>query len=215
MNRLFVLLSLCFALPLAAPTAVGQRHKCRRRVSQWDARFALALAVMLIAFVPIRAQESPKILLKHVLNGTYYDASPSYPFAQASCSPSNCQATANMFTESISCPGAAGVKCTYEVAIAAQTGLQSGEGQYQFLIDGAKPNGGYGTDPNGFWNWGIGQNGGGWAGSAAYSVTSQVTNGSANQSHSITVNLGCSAAGNPGCFVNSGPASLTVRVLKP
>jgi len=179
--------------------------------------FALALVVVVINVVPARAQAAPKTLVKHVLSGTYYDASPSYPFAQASCNTSGCQATANMYTESISCPGATGVKCTYEVDIAAQTGLQSGEGQYQFLIDGVKPNNGYGTDPNGFWNWGIGQNGGGWAGSTCYTVTSQVTNSSANQSHSIVVNLGCSDAGlgNPGCFVNSGPANLTVRVLKP
>jgi hypothetical protein len=179
--------------------------------------FALTLAMFLNSGFPARAQGVPKTLLKHVLNGTYYDASPAYPFAQASCSTSDCQATANIYTESISCPGATGVKCTYEVDVVAQTGLQSGEGQYQFLIDGVAPNSGYGTDPNGFWNWGIGQNGGGWAGSAAYAVTSQVTNASANQSHSIVVNLGCSAAGlpNPGCFVNSGPANLTVRVLKP
>ena len=174
--------------------------------------FALAIAVAVFGGT---REASATSLIKHVLSGTYYDASPSYPFAQASCSPSNCQATANMYTESIPCPGAAGVKCTYEVDIAAQTGLQSGEGQYQFLIDGVKPNSGYGTDPNGFWNWGIGQNDGGWAGSAAYTVTSQVQNTSANQSHSIVVNLGCAATINPGCFVNSGPANLTIRVLKP
>src|ERR1700682_5483793 len=174
--------------------------------------FALAIAVAVFGGT---REASATSLIKHVLSGTYYDASPSYPFAQASCSPSNCQATANMYTESIPCPGAAGVKCTYEVDIAAQTGLQSGEGQYQFLIDGVKPNSGYGTDPNGFWNWGIGQNDGGWAGSAAYTVSSQVQHTSANKSHSIVVTLGCAATIYPGCFVNSGPANLTIRVLKP
>lgn len=178
--------------------------------------FVMALAGVILSGVSATAQAAPKVLIKHVLEGTYFDAS-EYPFAQASCSASDCQATANMYTESIECPGAIGVKCTYEVDIVAQTGLQSGEGQYQFLIDGLKPNGGNGTDPNGFWNWGIGQNDGGWAGSTAYTVTSQVENTVANESHSVVVNLGCSAAGlsNPGCFVNSGPASLTIRVFKP
>jgi hypothetical protein len=177
--------------------------------------FSLSLVLMILAILPATAET--KALVKHVLSGTYYDASPAYPFAQASCGASDCQATANMYTESIECPGAIGVKCTYEVDVEAQTGLQGGEGQYQFLIDGVKPNSGYGTDPNGFWSWGIGQNGGGWAGSAAYTVSSQVQNAAANQSHSIVVNLGCSAAGlsNPGCFVSSGPANLTIRVSKP
>ena len=171
--------------------------------------FALALAVMLISGVLVRAQETPKTLVKHVLNGTYHDTTPG---VIASCNTAGCVATSNMYSESIPCPGAAGVSCTYEVNIAAKTGLQSGRGLYQFLIDGAIPNGGE-TD-NSFFDWGQGQNGGGLTVSSAYSVTSQVKNASANQLHSIVVNLGCDM-GNPGCTAASGSSSLTVRVLKP
>ena len=172
---------------------------------------ALALAVVIVAGVPGMAQETPaKTLVKHVLNGTYYDAVGG---VIASCSTQGCVATSNMYTESISCPGATGVKCTYEVNVAAFTGLQSGVGLYQFLIDSAPPSGG-GTDQSGFFNWGQGQNGGGLSVSSAYSVNSQVTNASANQSHSIVVNLGCDME-NPGCTAAMGSSTLTVRVLKP
>jgi hypothetical protein len=175
-------------------------------------RLALMIAVMAVNGVQAVAQaHSPGKLAKHVLNATYYDAGSSG--AVASCNTSGCLATANIFTESVSCPGVAGAKCTYEVSIAATTGGMSGTGLYQFLIDGKRPTGG-GTDQNGFWSFGEGQNGGGFSGSSAYTVTSQVKNTSVNQSHSIVVNLGCDN-GNPGCTVGSGNASLTVRVLTP
>jgi hypothetical protein len=173
--------------------------------------FALALAIVTLNAIPAMAQETPaRTLVKHVLNGTYYDAVGG---TMASCNTQNCLATSNIYTESISCPGAIGVKCTYEVSIWAFTGLQSGVGLYQFLVDGGSPNGG-GTDQNGFFNWGQGQNGGGLSVSSAYSVNSQVTNAGANQSHTIVVNLGCDM-GNNGCFAAMGSSTLTVRVLKP
>jgi|SRR5580658_3065428 hypothetical protein len=185
--------------------------------------FTMALAVAVISGVPARAQVGPKTLVKHVLSGTYYDASSSG--ATASCDTADCVATANMYTESIACPGAVDVKCTYEVNIAALTSVsQNGgsgyEGLYQFLIDGAAPTGG-GTDSNGFYAWG---EPGAPPLTSAFSVTSQVKNASANQLHSIVVNLGCSAnnSGGGGCDASAGLAidprgfaSLTVRVLKP
>jgi hypothetical protein len=176
--------------------------------------FALAVALVVVSDVPAATQEIPApTLIKHVLIATYYDATSG---ANASCNTTGCVATANVATESIPCPGATGVKCTYEVNVAAQSNMVSpGEGLYQFLIDGTIPSGG-GTDVNGFWIWGIaGPSGpGSMSGSAAYSVNSQVTNTNSNQLHSIVVNLGC-AMGNPGCTVNSSQTSLTVRVLKP
>ncbi len=176
--------------------------------------FALALAVVVIGGVPARAQAAPaKALVKHVLIGTYYHATSG---GTTSCATQGCTAIVNVSSVKIPCPGAAGVQCTYEVDIAAQSNMETpGEGLYQFLIDGAPPNGG-GTDLKGFWIWGIsGPSGPGpMSGSAAYSVNSQVTNTSANQVHSIVVNLACTL-GNPGCTVNSGQTSLTVRVLKP
>jgi hypothetical protein len=96
------------------------------------------------------------------------------------------------------------VKCTYEVNISTE--VSGSEAVAQFLIDSAVPNGG-GTDQNGFW--------GGWAWVFAYSVTSQVENASANQPHTIVVNLGCMAGSNDGCSAESLPTSLTIRVLKP
>jgi hypothetical protein len=178
--------------------------------------FALAFA-MLISGVQATAQgASPKKLVKHVLNASYYDASSSG--ANASCGSAGCVAKANIYTESISCPGAKGAKCTYEVNIAAltsvgQDGGNGNAGLYQFLIDNKIPTGG-GTDQNGFYTWGTA---GGPPASSSYSVTSQVTNTSANQSHSIVVNIGCSAGSDNsgGCNASSAFASLTLRVLTP
>ena len=184
---------------------------------------ALALAVMTISGVSASAQAAPaKTPVKHVLSGTYYDA--SSPGGSASCGTANCTATINAYTENIPCPGAAGVQCTYEVGISAEAYVNANgsdcctAGIYQFLIDGAIPTGG-GTN-NGFYNWA--QNGSTGAFTSTYNVTSQVKNTSANQSHSIVVNFGCySEANDLGCSAVSGEAipggflSLTVRVLKP
>jgi hypothetical protein len=192
----------------------------------------LALTVVAISGVPARTQDNaaktrlgvpspaqgtpqqePPALLKHVLNATYYDA--SSPGLITSCSGPNCTASLNLYTESISCPGPVGTKCTYEVNIAAQTFVYPAgqQGLYQFLIDGAIPSGG-GTDANGFYGWEetgpVGQF------TSAYAVTSSVKNVSTNQSHSIVLNYGCFDTLVLGhCGANSGFASLTVRVLKP
>ena len=186
--------------------------------------FILSLAVVIAAGVTATAQTPQgKVLVKHVLNGTYYDT--SFTGANVSCSVADCIATANMYTESIPCPGATGVECTYEVHIAALTSVsQNGgsgyEGLYQFLIDGLAPTGG-GTDSNGFYTWG---EPGAPPLTSAYSVTSQVKNTSPNQSHSIVVNFGCSANsfGGGGCQASAGLdieprafSTLIVRVLKP
>jgi hypothetical protein len=202
-----------------------KKSQMSRKVMAIGCAFALALAVVIIVGVSAKAQEETQeeaqanTLIKHVLNGTYYNFTSG---GHTSCDTSGCVATVNVSTVSIPCPGTTGVKCTYEVSIAAQSNMESpGTGLYQFLVDGAIPNGGGGnggggTDPNGFWTWSIsGPMGPGpLSGSAAYTVSSQVTNTGANQSHSIVVNLACDM-GNPGCTVNSGQTTLTVRVLKP
>jgi hypothetical protein len=174
---------------------------------------ALALAVgMAISGIPAMAQEPPKTLVKHVLQGTYYVN--NSPGASASCGTQSCVAIANIYTENIPCPGATGVFCTYEVSIAAQTSLvpyQNGQasGLYQILIDGV----GWGGGGPGYFVWGTFVPVQGTSSSSAFSATSQVVNTSTNQSHSIVVNIGC--MGGPGCSVKSGVATLTVRVLKP
>lgn len=193
-----------------------KKSQVSKKVVAMGCTFTLALAVVISIGVSARAQDETQeeaqanTLVKHVLNGTYYKSGGG---PVASCTTMDCMATANMYTESIACPGAVGVKCTYEVNIGASLGILGGVGLYQFLVDGAIPNGG-GTDQNGFFNWGQGQNGGGLAASSAYSVNSQVTNTSANQSHSIVVNLACNQ-GNSGCTAAAGSSTLTVRVLKP
>jgi hypothetical protein len=203
-----------------------------KKVIAMACMFALALAVLAISGVPARTQDSsvktypgnpsprqetaqqePPALIKHVLNSIFYDSSGGNV---ASCSSTNCTAIAPLFTESISCPGPAGTKCTYEVDIAGQTVVSAAgeDGIYQFLIDGAIPTGG-GTDGNGFYGWELVGAGGQY--SSAYSVTSQVKNTSANQSHSIVVNIGCSDqfSGLGGCTGIAGFSDLTVGVLKP
>lgn len=201
-----------------------ERTRVSKKAVAMGRTVVLSLAIVMACGVSATAQEPQvKVLVKHVLSGTYYDA--SFQGANVSCSTPDCVATANMYTESIPCPGAAGVECTYEVDIAALTSVsQNGgsgyEGLYQFLIDGLAPTAG-GTDSSGFYTWG---EPGAPPLTSAYSVTSQVKNTSANQSHSIVVNLGCSASsyGGGGCQASAGLdieprgfASLTVRVLKP
>jgi hypothetical protein len=199
--------------------------------------FAVVLAVMAIISVPAMTQESsvqihpgspmpnqedlqaiPQVLTKHVANGAYFDA--SSPGVSLTCNgsanpPCRGDEVANLYTESIVCPGAANVKCTFEVDIAAQTNVSGGWlGLYQFLIDSAIPTGG-GTDSSGFYEWESGGAAGAYT--SAYSVSSQVENTSANEAHSIVVNFGCSHIADPSssCSASSGFASLTVRVYKP
>jgi hypothetical protein len=193
--------------------------------------FALALAVVTISGVPARTQDNagkihPGFALPgqggpqgeflsttgHVLNSTLYDSSNGNT---ASCSTIGCFVTAPLFTENIACPGPAGTKCTYEVDIAAQTEVSvAGEdGVFQFLIDGASPNGG-GIGGDGLFS--VEDQGAAGLYTSAYTVTSQVQNASTNQSHSIVVNIGCiDTLGVGGCTGTAGFSDLTVGVLKP
>jgi hypothetical protein len=202
-----------------------------KKVMAMACMLGLALAVVAISSISARTQDnsvkaypgSPTpgegtapgenlATTKHVLNSVFYDSSGGL---NASCGATGCEAMAPIFNESISCPGAIGAKCTYEVRIAGQTVVNpAGEnGLFQFLIDGAIPTGG-GTDGNGLWTWEIFGAGGQY--SSAYSVTSQVKNSSANQSHSIAVNLVCiDSLGAGGCDATTGFSTLVVRVLKP
>jgi hypothetical protein len=195
---------------------------------------ALVLAVLVISTVPAKTQErvvkayagrpmpnqetpqeQPLVVTnKHVGNTTYYASSNG---ATASCGTAFCIATpANIFTQSIQCPGAIGVKCTFEVDVAGQHSVfPAGEdGLYQFLIDGAIPTGG-GTDGSGFYAWEIFGAGGEYT--SAYSVTSQVQNTVASQFHSVVVNIGCQdIEGNAGgCSDTAGFTNLTIRQFKP
>jgi hypothetical protein len=193
---------------------------------------ALALAVLVISTVPARTQESsvktypgvlvsrqeaptvePLVLTKHVGDTNYYFLGPG---TSASCSSADCQATANIFTESIECPGAVNVECTFEIDVAGQHQVSpAGEdGLYQFFIDGAIPSGG-GTDGSGLYAWEI--NGAAGKYTSAYGVTSQVKNTKANELHSIVVNIGCAEieSNSGGCSDSTGFHQLTIRVLKP
>jgi hypothetical protein len=180
--------------------------------------FALALAVVAISSVPARTQGTPEEqaprLTKHVLNATYYDANANV--VEALCSFAGCQATpVFVFNESIACPGPAGTKCTYEVNIAAtaSVGPVGDSGLFQFLVDGATPTGGQ-TDSQGLYTFeSFGPTGNY---NSAYTVTSQVKNTGANQSHSIGVLVSCQdiqVLGN--CVAATSIASLTIRVMKP
>lgn len=194
--------------------------------------FVLALTVVVISTVPARTQDNsgktpagvpsarqggvelpPPALVKHVLNGTFYDGTANI---SASCSSSNCLATpVPIFSESIICPGAIGAKCTYEVNIAGQTNVSGpgNNGLYQFLVDGAIPTGG-GTDSSGLYAWEL--TGAGGTYTSAYEVVSSVKNTVANQAHSIDVNITCQDITFSGsCTAVQGFADLIVRVLKP
>jgi hypothetical protein len=166
---------------------------------------------------PGQATEAPTTLKKEVLKASYFDSSAADVFAY--CVSAGCFATTNIYTENLTCPGSVGKTCTYEVVIDSQV-LSSGfskptgeEGLYQFLIDGAVPNGG-GTLGS-YYLW---QNGGpSFLFTASHSVHGQVTNSAANQAHSVVVNVECSEilSDPAGCYAESNNASLTVRVLTP
>jgi hypothetical protein len=192
---------------------------------------ALGLAVVAISSVPARTQDNlvktypggptagegtaqgeNLATTKHVLKSEFYDTNGG---ASLTCFGSFCHGEALLFQESIACPGPVGTKCTYEIDVAAQTVVSpAGDtGYYQFLIDGAIPTGG-GTDPTGAFQFE--QAGAGGQYSAEYSVTSQVQNVAANQSHVITVNLGCAdSMGTGSSNVTTGFSDLTIGVLKP
>jgi hypothetical protein len=188
-----------------------------KKVIAMACMLALALAVVVISGFPARTQGTPQeqfqALTKHVLIASYYNANATSIFA--SCSGSGCfSGPTPVYLESIPCPGATGVKCTYEVAMAAETTVDPGNaGFYQFLIDGAGPNGG-GTEAGGYYPWE--NQGAGGTYSSAYTVTSQVQNTSSNQSHSIAVNVACEDTSFSGsCSGGVIFTSLTIRVLKP
>jgi len=165
---------------------------------------------------------APSALVKHVLKGTYFDVRSTG--ASASCGTANCSAFAPLFMENIVCPKVAGAACTYEITIQSQNragsndGTLGEEGVYQFFVDGAAPNPGPVSASCACYAW----SGGSQKFSlpirgTSYAVTATVTNATANQAHSIAVNIGCNEIqGNAsGCFAGSGFANLSIAVYAP
>jgi len=160
--------------------------------------------------------------INHALKGTIFDA--SSPGASASCSSAGCSAYAQMYLESVVCPRTAGSTCTYQITIQSQNhagsndGKLGEEGLYQFLVDGVAPTPGPVASSCACYTW---------SGASrlfslpirgtSYAVTATVTNNSANQAHSIAVNIGCSEThGNiSGCFAGSGFANLSIATYTP
>jgi hypothetical protein len=166
--------------------------------------------------------DAPFALVKHVLKGTYVDT--SSPGASASCSSSGCSAFASIYLENIVCPKVAAAKCTYQITIQSQSragsndGTVGEEGVYQFFVDGAMPTPGPVSASCSCYTW----SGGSRSFSlpvrgTSYAVTATVTNATANQAHSIAVNIGCNEInGNAsGCFAGSGFANLAIAVFAP
>jgi hypothetical protein len=173
---------------------------------------------------PLASEQTtaPSALVKHVLKGTYFDA--SSPGASASCGSAKCSAFAPIYLENIVCPGVVGAKCTYQITIQSQNragsndGTLGEEGVYQFFVDGAAPNPGPVSASCACYAWsGASQKFSLPIRGTSYAVTATVTNATANQSHSIAVNIGCNEVhGNAsGCFAGSGFANLSVAVYAP
>ena len=165
---------------------------------------------------------APSALVKHVLKATYFDA--SSPGASASCSSANCSAFAPIYLENIVCPKLAGAACTYQITIQSQNragsndGTLGEEGVYQFFVDGAAPTPGPVSASCACYTWsGASQKFSLPVRGTSYAVTATVTNTTANQSHSIAVNIGCNEIqGNAsGCFAGSGFANLSIAVYAP
>ena len=164
----------------------------------------------------------PTSLTKHVLKATYLDTFSSV--AAATCSSASCIAFAPIFSESIACPRPAGGQCTYQVTIQSQNNAGSNdnsvgeEGLYQFFVDGITPSPGPVASSCSCYTWsGASRNFSFPIRGTSYAVTATVTNATANESHSIAVNIGCSEAqGNAsGCFANTGFANLAVATYTP
>jgi hypothetical protein len=85
---------------------------------------------------------------------------------------------------------------------------------YQFLIDGAAPNGG-GTDSSGYYPWQSRRPT--FVFGTSYNVHSTVTNTVANQAHSIAVSVSCQEiiGDASGCIGQVGFSTLVVRVWGP
>jgi hypothetical protein len=174
--------------------------------------------------IPTRqtGEQAPALLTKHVLKGTYFDTFSSV--ASASCSSVGCSAYAPIFSESIVCPTTAGGKCTYQVTIQSQNNAGSNdntvgeEGVYQFLVDGVAPTPGPVGSSCSCYTWsGASRNFSFAIRGTSYAVTATVTNTTANQVHSIAVNIGCSEiqGKTSGCFANTGFANLGVATYTP
>jgi hypothetical protein len=204
--------------------------------------FAVFVSRVLIVGCPARAQTgsrgqesgtftqqmggrsaAPSSLKKHALKGTYFDT--SSPGASAFCSSASCSAFAAIYSESIVCPVAAGAKCTYQLTIQSQSqaGSNDGnvgeEGVYQFLVDGVAPiPGPVGPPPCSCYTWSGASRQFSFAiRGTSYAVTATVKNTTANQAHTIAVNIGCNEVqGNAsGCFANSGFANLSIATYAP
>ena len=165
---------------------------------------------------------APAPLVKHVLVATFFDT--TSPGASASCNSVGCSAYAPIYLEKIICPRASGATCTYQITIQSQNAAGSNdgtvgeEGVYQFLVDGKAATPGPLGAGCACYTWSGAGNGASLPiRGTSYSVTATVTNSSANQSHSIKVNIGCNElnANNSGCFAASGFANLSVATYGP
>ena len=165
---------------------------------------------------------APSSPAKHILLGTFFDA--SSPGASASCSSATCTAYAPMYLEAVVCPKAAGLTCTFQVTIQSQNNAGSNDGKfgeegvYQFLVDGSAPIPGPVGSGCACYTWsGASRQFSLTIRGTSYAVTATVTNTTASQSHSIGVNIGCHEVhgDTTGCFAGSGFANLNIAMYAP
>jgi hypothetical protein len=136
---------------------------------------------------------------------------------EAQCTTGGCQATAPVYTPTITCPGPVSQTCTYYVQVAAQVSVTPNDfGEYRFLIDGTPPVH-YQTDLSGYFNWvqqdpnsGLGV----WE-ARSYAAVATVTNRTANQAHRVEVDIACYDVTGDGCIGAFGFGDLRVDVFRP
>jgi hypothetical protein len=156
-------------------------------------------------------------LLDRTLKASYFYVLGQDSAVQAECSTDECQATAPVFTPTISCPAAIGKTCTFYIQVSAQVSETPGDfGEYRFLVDGAVPVQ-FQTDFDGYFNWeqqnpnaGLGV----WE-ARSYAVVAKVTNNVADQAHKIEVDIACLDVTGDGCQGAFGFGNLRVDVLAP
>lgn len=150
-----------------------------------------------------------------MLVATYFETNTSNVWA--SCS-GICSTITGLFAAvDVLCPGIAGKTCVYYVHLEANVADPPGgnNGEFLFLVDGAAPNPGP-TNGDGSYSWIYNDPlDGGALNARSYAVTATVTNGTANQSHSIEVDVGCAALHGNGCSIDAGLANLAIAVYTP
>jgi hypothetical protein len=173
-----------------------------------------ALAITLVAALSASAQSGTVNLTNRTLQRTTFQAGSGAPL-QPICSTQRCGAKVIAFTRPIGCPVSAGKTCTFYLHLESQIAVTPWDLAYlRFLVDGATPVPRQ-TDPDGYvFIVSSDPNSGAFV-ARSYAVIAKVKNTTANQLHSIEVDIGCDDLTDDGCFAVMDGRTLSTGVYTP